>query len=90
MPDGAFCMHKKSTGRGGVFAYNLAFVPRHLPATHFIRVYQKYVLSLFDIDTWVGNMLRIGDKTFPLGRTYRSEVLASFNNLSLNPKIVNR
>ena len=37
-----------------------------------------------------GNILRIDDKTFPLGRIYRSEVLASFNNLSLNPKIVNR
>ena len=65
MPDGAFYMHKKSTGRGGVFAYNLAFVPRHLPATHFIRVHQKYVLSLFDVNTWVGNMLRIDDKNLP-------------------------
>ena len=88
--DGSYTSFYLHNGRKLVTAYNLAFVTRHLPATHFIRVHQKYVWSLFDVNTWVGNILRIGDKTFPLGRTYCSEVLAAFNNLTLNPKIVNR
>ena len=35
-----------------------------------------------DIDTFVGNMLRIGDKWFPIGRLYRPGVLALLNILN--------
>ena len=55
---------------------------RYLPASHFVRIHRSYVVSLFDIDTFVGNMLRIGDKWFPIGRLYRPGVLALLNILN--------
>ena len=67
------------------FAYRRRLAHRsdgYLPASHFVRIHRSYVVSLFDIDTFVGNMLRIGDKWFPIGRLYRPGVLALLNILN--------
>ena len=53
-----------------VVALRIGVMGRYLPASHFVRIHRSYVVSLFDIDTFVGNMLRIGDKWFPIGRLY--------------------
>ena len=63
-------------------ALRIGVMGRYLPASHFVRIHRSYVVSLFDIDTFVGNMLRIGDKWFPIGRLYRPGVLALLNILN--------
>lgn len=65
-----------------VVALRIGVMGRYLPASHFVRIHRSYVVSLFDIDTFVGNMLRIGDKWFPIGRLYRPGVLALLNILN--------
>ena len=65
-----------------VVALRIGVMGRYLLASHFVRIHRSYVVSLFDIDTFVGNMLRIGDKWFPIGRLYRPGVLALLNILN--------
>ena len=65
-----------------VVALRIGVMGRYLPASHFVWIHRSYVVSLFDIDTFVGNMLRIGDKWFPIGRLYRPGVLALLNILN--------
>ena len=65
-----------------VVALRIGVMVCYLPASHFVRIHRSYVVSLFDIDTFVGNSLRIGDKWFPIGRLYRREVLALLNILN--------
>lgn len=64
-----------------IVAHRLKVVESKLPGSHFIRVHRGFILSLFDIDSFVGNSLRIGEKWFPIGRNYRKLVIASFNVL---------
>ena len=65
-----------------VVAMRNAVKGRYLPPSHLLPNHRSYVVSLFDIDTFVGNMLRIGDKWFPIGRLYRPGVLALLNILN--------
>ena len=65
-----------------VVALRLGVMNRYLPESHFVRIHRSYVVSLFAIDTFVGNSLRIGDEWFPIGRLYRRDVLSLLNILS--------
>ena len=65
-----------------VVALRLGVMNRYLPESHFVRIHRSYVVSLFAIDTFVGNSLRIGDEWFPMGRLYRRDVLSLLNILS--------
>ncbi len=65
-----------------VVALRIGVMDRYLPASHFVRIHRSFVVRLFDIDTFVGNSLCIGDKWFPIGRLYRPEVLALLNILN--------
>lgn len=64
-----------------IVSHSLKVVENSLPRTHFLRVHRGFILSLYDIDTFIGNSLQIGEKWFPIGRNYRKQVIASFNIL---------
>ena len=59
-----------------IVALCIGVMARYLPVSHFVRIHRSCVVSLFDIDTFMGNMLRIGDKWFPIGRLYRPGVFS--------------
>lgn len=44
-----------------------------LPAADFIRVHRSFILPLSRIEAVRGTTISIGDKEFPIGRTYTSE-----------------
>ena len=56
-------------------SYRLGVMKLSLPDDMFIRVHQSFILNWHYIDTFVGNSVKIGDRWFPVGRTYRPHLL---------------
>ena len=48
----------------------------------FVRLHYSYVVSLYDIDTFFGNTVRIVQHDFPIGPSYRADFLVRLNILS--------
>ena len=40
----------------------------------FIRIHKSYIVSVEKIDSMEGNQIEIGDKKFPVGKTYKKDV----------------
>ncbi len=73
-------------------ACRLGTVERQLPDKYLVRVHRGFILNLRYVDTWAGNSLRVGERWFPVGDSYRKSVLACFNILDTsreNPKTGN-
>lgn len=52
-------------------------IQEELPVSHFIRVHKSFIISRNKIRFIEGNYIQVGDKSIPIGATYRSEVLAN-------------
>ena len=63
-------------------AFSLSVVTSKLPADLFVRLHHSYVVSLYDIETFFGNTVRIAQHDFPIGPSYRADFLARLNILS--------
>ena len=63
-------------------AFPLAVVISRLPGDLFVRLHHSYVVSLYDIETFFGNTVRIAHQDFPIGPSYRAGFLARLNILS--------
>jgi DNA-binding LytR/AlgR family response regulator len=46
-----------------------------LPSKQFIRVHKSYIIAINEVKALEGNLLDIGDKKIPVGKTYRQEVV---------------
>ena len=46
-----------------------------LPTQQFIRVHKSYIVAIDEVKALEGNLLDIGDKKIPIGKTYRQEVV---------------
>jgi DNA-binding LytR/AlgR family response regulator len=51
-----------------------------LPANNIIRVHKSFAVSLDKFELIEGNMIKIQDKTIPIGQTYRSAFMNRINN----------
>lgn len=61
---------------------NLKKISTTLPDT-FIRVHRSYLVNFAHINSFYGNILKIGNKEIPIGRSYRDEVLKLLKEKSL-------
>ncbi len=52
-------------------AETMTEVEKNLPRELFIRTHKSFIVSIKKIDQIEGNMIRIGDKTIPIGNYYR-------------------
>jgi two-component system LytT family response regulator len=52
---------------------NMKKVEEALPEPHFIRVHRSYIVALNKIDSIERSRICIGDKTIPIGDTYRDD-----------------
>ena len=46
-----------------------------LPNNLFVRVHKSHAIAINKIDTIEGNMVKVKDKIFPIGQTYRNEFM---------------
>ncbi len=53
-----------------------------LPVNYFIRVHKSFIISRNKIRFIEGNYVQLGDKSIPIGATYRNEVLAAVEKRS--------
>ena len=53
-----------------------------LPERHFPRVHKSFMVSISKINSIEGNMIKIGDMTIPIGRTYRNDFMEIVNSFS--------
>jgi len=45
-----------------------------LPSVQFMRVHKSYIVNIEKIDSLYGNIIEIGDKEIPIGKSYADEV----------------
>lgn len=72
---GRYCEFHAIDGSRMTISYRLGVMKLSLPDDMFIRVHQSFILNWHYIDTFVGNSVKIGDRWFPVGRTYRPHLL---------------
>jgi len=63
-------------------------VGRYLPKKNFIRINRSDIINLKYVDSFVGNSLYIGKKSFIIGKEYRKEVFGSFLFVGVRSKKV--
>ena len=57
---------------------------------HFLRVYDSFAVSLFDVDWFYAGVLYIGKLYFPVGRRFHLGVIAALNLLRRSIKDIPR
>ncbi len=57
-----------------VVAFPLCQLARKLPADTFLRVHRSFILNLYFIDAFAGNMFFIGKKHFPISELYTPDL----------------
>ena len=55
-------------------AETMATISERLPEDVFVRVHKSYVVSVRKIDCIEGNLIKIGEKVIPIGKTYKRDV----------------
>ncbi len=49
-----------------------------LPSKQFLRIHRSFIVSLNDVSSIAGSQLEIDGKTFPIGKSYKDQVLRHF------------
>lgn len=72
---------KLQTGKEYIVSSTLKAVEQKLPANRFCRIHKSYLVNLDFIDLIEGNVLRVQGTTLPIGKTYRSQLIARLDVL---------
>jgi DNA-binding LytR/AlgR family response regulator len=68
------------TTRGLVITkYSMAAVEAMLPASGFLRTHRSYIVSLTKIGSYTGESIGIGNVEIPIGKLYKSGVIAALS-----------
>lgn len=51
---------------------------KRLPNSRFVRVHKSFIVRIPSVDYLEGNMLKLGNNSIPIGKTYRETVLRYF------------
>lgn len=60
----------------------LGVLSQQLPGDLFVRIHHSYVVSLYDIDLWIGNSIQLAGEWLPIGEHYRQGFLSRLNVLT--------
>jgi DNA-binding LytR/AlgR family response regulator len=58
---------------------SLAALVERINYPQFVRIHRSYAVSLNGIDHFDEELVKIGSRTFPLGRNYRQGFIDKFN-----------
>ncbi len=81
--DGNYCEFVLIGGKKYALKMSLVSALKKLPERDFIRVHQRYALQakLIDGINTTESVILIGEERYPMGRTYRKQLLERFNRL---------
>ena len=54
--------------------HTLSELMNQLPNKHFLRVHRSYAINVDHLSEYESHQVKVGDKTLPIGKTYRAEV----------------
>ena len=57
-----------------------------LPESRFMRIHKSYIIPFTKVKSLDGNMLEIGDKKLPIGKSYKEIVLSKVFKKGLDDK----
>lgn len=61
-----------------IVTYPMSEVKKKLPPDVFIQIHRSYVVNVHYVDKFIGNVLYIGEQSFPISRKFKPEVLNRF------------
>ena len=62
-----------------LFSFNLTEITSYLPVQDFVRVHRSYIVNINSVDSFIGNMLFIGNCRIPISKSHKNEVLERLN-----------
>lgn len=77
----SYCCIETTGKKNYVVTYPLAEVKKKLPSSIFIQTHRSYLVNMNKIDKFIGNVLYIGNKSIPISRKLKKEVLDLFSFL---------
>lgn len=77
----SYCCIQAVGKKNYIVTYPLAEVKKKLPSAIFIQPHRSYLVNMNRIDKFIGNVLYIGDKSIPISRKLKKEVLDLFSFL---------
>ena len=58
-----------------IILQSLKSLEESLPSDKFIRIHKSYIVSIDRIKSVESNMIQLGDRKLPLGKSYKGNVL---------------
>lgn len=78
----SYCYIHVSGKRSAIIvSHPLADVKKKLPPGRFVQIHRSFIVSMEAVEKFIGNMLYIGETSFPIGKKYRKQVLDKFDFL---------
>lgn len=77
----SYCCIQTAGKKNYIVTYPLAEVKKKLPSAIFVQTHRSYLVNMNKIDKFIGNVLYIGDKSIPISRKLKKDVLDLFSFL---------
>ena len=68
-----------------IVAETMTKMENNLPSDQFLRIHKSYIVSIQKIEKVEGNIIRLGEKTIPIGKQYKMNVRQILRHFHLNP-----
>lgn len=78
---GSYCCLYLDEGPKLMLSFNLRELALHLPERIFVRVHRSYMVNIHFIDSFIGNMLCVGEKQIPVSKQHKRSIIARLNVL---------
>ena len=77
--EGSYCKLFMDNARELLLSFNLTEITSYLPVQDFVRVHRSYIVNINSVDSFIGNMLFIGNCRIPISKSHKNEVLERLN-----------
>ncbi len=64
-----------------MLSFNLRELSGYLPTRLFMRVHRSYIVNINYIDSFIGNLLCIGEHRIPVSKRHKQKVITRLNVL---------
>lgn len=76
--EGSYSLIHLTGGRELIVSFHLSVIGGNLPPADFLRIHRSHIVNLSKVDSLIGNILKIGEVSLPIGREYRQKVFDRF------------
>lgn len=77
----SYCCIQTAGKANFIVTYPLAEVKKKLPSELFIQTHRSFLVNVNLVEKFIGNVLYVGEKSIPISRKFKKEVLEQFSFL---------